>query len=416
VTKKLILCSPRELPKHQWIAAAHTATTHNPANHPQLSRIALAGREFAPTRAEIAVVTSKYWGGSGVHLSVSFLDSPSVALRKRILEHMNAWASTANARFSETTGTGQVRIARAGGKDGGYWSYVGTDIEHIPLDEPTMNLEGFTMNTPEKEYRRVVRHETGHTLGCPHEHMRKAIVDLIDRQRAISYFAATQGWDEQMVIRQVLTPLEEASIMGTENTDQTSIMCYQLPGNITTNHQPIIGGIDINPLDAAFMGTMYPPPAAPVTPSGKGKARKKTTTKKKTAARKAAKAARKQQAGNLELPAVAAAPNGNGIWSDEPGGKALTIKLSVSGPIAQLWLYRVGGDDRSGQITVDNGAASVKVLPATYRLLTRGKTSAPSTEYEIEITSPDSATWKPNPARRSDPEGDILDFHKVVVA
>ena len=49
---------------------------------------------------------------SGVDLSVQFLDSPSVALRKRVVLHLNAWSKTANVRFLETSGTGQVRIAR----------------------------------------------------------------------------------------------------------------------------------------------------------------------------------------------------------------------------------------------------------------------------------------------------------------
>jgi hypothetical protein len=53
----------------------------------------------------------------------------------------------------------------------GYWSYLGTDIRLIPWNRPTMNLQGFTMNTSESEYKRVVRHETGHTLGFPHEHI-----------------------------------------------------------------------------------------------------------------------------------------------------------------------------------------------------------------------------------------------------
>jgi len=43
---------------------------------------------------------------------VQFLDSPSVALRKRVVLHLNAWSKTANVRFLETSGTGQVRIAR----------------------------------------------------------------------------------------------------------------------------------------------------------------------------------------------------------------------------------------------------------------------------------------------------------------
>ena len=56
---------------------------------------------------------------------------------------------------------------------------------------------------------------------------------------------------------QVLTPLNEASLMGTP-TDQTSIMCYQLPGLITKDGKPIVGGTDIDATDYAFCGTMYP--------------------------------------------------------------------------------------------------------------------------------------------------------------
>ena len=99
---------------------------------------------------------------------------------------MNAWSKTGNVRFRVTNGAGQVRIARGGGADGGYWSYLGTDILSIPLNEPTMNLEAFSMDTSESEFHRVVRHETGHTLGFPHEHMRRALVQLIDAKKAIA--------------------------------------------------------------------------------------------------------------------------------------------------------------------------------------------------------------------------------------
>ena len=40
--------------------------------------------------------------------------------------------------------------------------------------------------------------------------------------------------------------------------DQTSIMCYQLPGSITKDGQPILGGTDINATDATFAGGIYP--------------------------------------------------------------------------------------------------------------------------------------------------------------
>lgn len=185
------------------------------------------------------------------------MDNPPAELRKRILLYINAWSATANVKFVETRTDPQVRIAREGGERGGYWSYLGTDILHIPKNEQTMNLEAFSMDIPESEYHRVVRHETGHTLGFPHEHMRKALVDKIDQAKAIEYFMRTQGWSEEEVRQQVLTPLEESSLRGTK-ADPKSIMCYQIPGELTKDGKPIIGGKDIDKLDAAFAAEIYP--------------------------------------------------------------------------------------------------------------------------------------------------------------
>src|SRR5450631_473968 len=80
---------------------------------------------------------------------------------------------------------------------------------------------------------RVVRHETGHTLGCPHEHLRKELVDKIDPEKAIEYFAREDGWSAEETRQQVLTPLEKASLIGTAHDDPRSIMCYQISGEIT---------------------------------------------------------------------------------------------------------------------------------------------------------------------------------------
>jgi len=273
-----IVCLPKRLPRNLWVSAAQTASDINPLNHPPINRLMLVAKGFTPTKQSIAVLTTKYWGNKGVKLTVGFLDNPPSDLRSRILAHMNAWNKTANVQFVPTTTDPQVRIARLPGD--GYWSYLGTDVLSIPKNEPTLNLDSFTMNTPESEYRRVVRHETGHTLGCPHEHMRRALVNLIDRQKAIEFFGQTQGWDPPMVERQVLTPLEESSLLGTLKSDPNSIMCYQIPGIITKNGKPIIGGKDIDKSDSTFMASIYPKPKASKTTT------KKATTKKRKASRK----------------------------------------------------------------------------------------------------------------------------------
>src|SRR5262249_32374166 len=140
----------------------------------------------------------------------------------------------------------------------GYWSYVGTQILGIEAGAPTLNLEGFTVRTPETEFRRGVRHEAGHTPGFEHEHMRAELGKRIDRRKAIAYFDRTQGWTKEETIAQVLTPLAARSIMGTTEADPLSIMCYEIPGEITKDGKPIRGGVDINPKDSQFAAEVYP--------------------------------------------------------------------------------------------------------------------------------------------------------------
>jgi hypothetical protein len=255
---EVIACTPKRLPTHLLVGAARIATEVNPLNHAPVERLVRVMRGFSPTPERIAVLTSKYWRTGGVRLTVGFLDNPEKALRRRIVRHMNAWAKTANVKFTESTAEPQVRIARAGGPDGGYWSYLGTDVLSIAPGEATMNLEAFTMATPDSEFHRVVRHETGHTLGFPHEHMRRELVAKIDPQKAIAFFGQTQGWSAAEVRAQVLTPIEEGSLLGTPHADPRSIMCYQIPGSITRDGNPIVGGTDIDRSDFAFAAKVYP--------------------------------------------------------------------------------------------------------------------------------------------------------------
>jgi hypothetical protein len=250
------------LPRERWLEAAQTALRINPENAPEgveLSEL------LAPRRDRLAVNVNKYWGRSGVRLTVAFLDNPVPELRRRLLAHMNAWSEHANVAFVESKVDAQVRVARMTqatappGMDG-YWSYVGTDILSIPPDQPTMNLDGFSLETPESELVRVVTHEAGHTLGFEHEHMRAELVSRLDRAKVIAYFAATQGWTEQDVIDQVLTPLEESSLLGTASADPESIMCYEIPGFLSVDGKAIRGGYRIEQSDRDFVAQLYPKP------------------------------------------------------------------------------------------------------------------------------------------------------------
>ncbi len=261
-----IPCSLKALPEKLLAVAAATAVEFNPANRVPVERLASLGSDPGKDREKLAIafLTTKLWGSSGAKLGVYFMDTQDSNLKGKILAHANAWGQSANVQFVEaSSSSAQIRVARQRGQ--GYYSYLGVDCLHIPKNQPTMNLEAFTLTTPQSEYNRVVKHEFGHALGAPHEHMRQEIVARLDVQKTIAYFRRTQGWSEQEVRQQVLTPLDERSIMGTP-ADVTSIMTYQLPGSITVDGQPIPGGNDINPSDAAYCGKVYPLSVQPPPP------------------------------------------------------------------------------------------------------------------------------------------------------
>ncbi|KAK9805208.1 hypothetical protein WJX72_005998 [[Myrmecia] bisecta] len=86
-------------------------------------------------------------------------------------------------------------------------------------------------------YDRVVEHETGHTLGFPHEHMRREIVNKIDPQAAYAYFGRPpNNWDRTTVDQQ--------------------------------DKKPIPGGLDINEADFDFAHKLYPPVGAQIVHAG----------------------------------------------------------------------------------------------------------------------------------------------------
>lgn len=224
--------------------AARLACEVNPSNAPRVA---------APTPLGLAAITAKLWRPP-VDLSVQFLDSPTAACKQRILSHANAWGERgAKVRFRETAGQGVIRVARELGK--GYTSYVGTD--NLVVTGATLNLEDWREDTAESWYRKVVRHEFGHALGFPHEHLRRALVALMDPVKTVAYFRNVYGWDEGMTRVNVLTALEDSTLT-TGAPDATSVMCYQIPGSCTYSGEPIPGGSDIDEEDFEVVRKVYP--------------------------------------------------------------------------------------------------------------------------------------------------------------
>ncbi len=267
MSSEVICCRPRSLPRGLRIDAALAAIAHYPANRPALERVPTG--MISPLNA--AALTTRLWGPGVNVLTVQFLDIANPTLKAKILAHMNAWADRGcRISFKEVAGGGQVRITTTPGD--GYYSYVGTDNLSIPANQNTMNLDSFSLSTPDSEYARVVRHETGHALGFLHEQQRDTIVNRINRRAAILYFAQMDGWTAQETTQQVLTPLDEATLTATPLRDVNSVMCYQLPASIMNDHVAVPGGMDIDASDVELITRLYPktvsPPPPPPPPVG----------------------------------------------------------------------------------------------------------------------------------------------------
>lgn len=254
------VCKDVHLPFDLALQSGRFAERINPANAvPQhsINRIANQFGINLPIHPEhTALLNSAYWGVRGVQCTVGFLENVTDEFKQHFLAHANAWSQYANVHF-KLAGPGQPAMVRVTCRGDGYWSYLGPQILSIPAGQPTMSLQDFDRGMPEAEWRRVVRHEVGHTLGLLHEHMLPEIIALLDPETVIADFVASQGWTRQMVIQQILTPPAPGTYRASK-PNVYSIMCYQFSARDTRNRQPIPGGLDITPEDGAFVGSLYP--------------------------------------------------------------------------------------------------------------------------------------------------------------
>ena len=241
-------------------AAVYFTTPHPPTGH-----------FLRPTTQHLALWTSKKWPDNGVRLRVGFIDKPlpDHALRKKIVNSMNAWSEFCDVRFTlvdDPIGA-EVRISFSGKVLGephpGYWSNVGTDILGVDHRKPTMMLTGApTMGNSDWFFTHVVRHETGHTLGFMHEHLRPELVRRIDPAKAIKYYGGKPNkWCEWRTKSNVLHPLEMSEYTATAHADIHSIMCYSVSNNILKKGaSPITGGYDFSNYDRKHAASIYPDP------------------------------------------------------------------------------------------------------------------------------------------------------------
>jgi hypothetical protein len=253
---EFVCCTHRELPHELRLEAAWHAATLRPSNAPALIALAYDHPADAVLPPEsITLLRGKFWP-NGRRINVAF-SGGNQSTNNKVLNYANMWSKYANVSFvSEKTGSYDIIV---GYDQAGYWSYIGTDCGVLAKQgQQTLNLQGFDhQEMPESEWSRVVCHEFGHALGALHEQVRPEVVARLDRAKCYAYFERTQGWSRQMIDQQILMPIDMGSVVASIEQD-TSIMMYAFPSNVTTDGKPIIGGIKITELDGKTIAKVYP--------------------------------------------------------------------------------------------------------------------------------------------------------------
>jgi hypothetical protein len=225
---------------------------------------------------ELAVLRGVHWP-LGYTLRFGFLGGSTEA-QDRIMAHASNWSKYADIDFRAVAGrtVGVDCDVLVGFSAAGFWSMLGTGSYQVRDGSQTMNLEDFDNPSyyPESEYLRVVQHEVGHALGCLHEQQRPEVVALLDPAGVIAEFERTQGWSEEEIRQQILSPFDPGTVDETAQADLSSVMQYSFSAACTRDHRPIAGGADITDLDKLQISRIYPgrysptgPPPAPPPPA-----------------------------------------------------------------------------------------------------------------------------------------------------
>lgn len=166
---------------------------------------------------------------NGTELRYWFFSRPKAwagteAQRDAVRKAFATWKAVGiGLTFTEVDRRARADVRIAFEKDGGHWSWLGTDIL-TPRDDPrTMNLDH---EEDPAAFLNTALHEIGHTLGFPHEHQNPIAGITWDDEAVYRQMAAEpNNWSRTTTRHNILDKLPQDEVQGS-SWDPKSVMHY----------------------------------------------------------------------------------------------------------------------------------------------------------------------------------------------
>jgi hypothetical protein len=257
--KQLYLCFDRIIPDHLKHVALERSIATRPDNRPKLTKRLVAKLNMSPNPAlQMAMERGKYWQ-IGQEVKCRFLDG-SKTQKTKVEAIAHEWEQYTTVTFKfVATGAAEVRISFQA--DPGSWSGVGTDAlveSYFPKNAPTMNYGWLRDDTDDAEYRRVVLHEFGHSLGAIHEHQSPGATAMKWDTAAVykAFSGPPNNWSKAAIDHNILERYSKTQTNFTK-FDPKSIMLYQFPAELFTDHHGTNSNGELSTTDKKFMKSQY---------------------------------------------------------------------------------------------------------------------------------------------------------------
>jgi len=313
-------------------------------------------RRGGTVRAIIPI--GKLWM-NGSTLRVRFIGGTAAQQAKAKLQ-AQWWTQFANLKF-EFNSAPDAEIRVTFDSSDGAWSYLGTDNQGIPLNQPTMNLGFLDGGT--------AAHEFGHAIGLAHEHQNPAGgIEWNEAKVLQDLSGPPNNWTPEMIRHNVLNKYRVDQVKGTK-FDPDSIMLYFFPGSWVKSGVGTHANEVLSNMDKAYIASAeaYPKTAPTVNDA---------TALKVNASKRTSAAIGK--AGEEDLYKFTVTTGGNHVI-DTRGPSDIVMKLF--GPDSQTSL--IAEDDDSGVDT--NALIRAGLIPGAYYVQVRHYRSSGVGNYTIKV-------------------------------